>query len=109
MRPKQDSAAFARMMAQIDADNSHPKPDDGKIIELEPGGQPLVRVGRSMVGRSNTRGRLGWLSGWMTDAFITWSGSRLDRSSGWTKSLGGGGRCRRRWPFHQALWGEANE
>jgi hypothetical protein len=31
-------------MAQLDADSKHPKPDDGKIIEMDPGKQPLVRV-----------------------------------------------------------------
>ncbi|MFP3579261.1 hypothetical protein SB659_06680 [Arthrobacter sp. SIMBA_036] len=44
MRPKQDSTAFARMMAQADADDNHPQRDDGKIIDLDRGNQPLVRV-----------------------------------------------------------------
>ncbi|MBT2587823.1 hypothetical protein [Arthrobacter sp. ISL-95] len=44
MRPKQDSTAFARMMAQTNAETNHPKPDDGKIVELDVSKQPFVRV-----------------------------------------------------------------
>ncbi|MCR1160325.1 hypothetical protein NEK97_02470 [Paenarthrobacter sp. UW852] len=32
------------MMTQIDADEKHPKPDDGKIMQLEAEAPPLVRV-----------------------------------------------------------------
>ncbi|WP_179128349.1 hypothetical protein [Arthrobacter sp. 31Cvi3.1E] len=66
MRPKQDSAAFARMLAQIDADNSHPRPDDGRIIELEPGSQPLVRVGE-IYGRAIKYTRTFGLIEWVDD------------------------------------------
>ncbi|WP_419202327.1 hypothetical protein [Paenarthrobacter nitroguajacolicus] len=66
MRPKQDSTAFARMMAQIDADNSHPKPDDGQITELEPGSQPLVRVGE-IYGRAIKYTRTFGLVEWVDD------------------------------------------
>ncbi|MFF1830811.1 hypothetical protein [Paenarthrobacter sp. NPDC058040] len=66
MRPKQDSKAFARMLAQLEADNDHPKPDDGKIIELEQGNQPLVRVGE-IYGRAIKYTRSYGLIEWVDD------------------------------------------
>ena len=33
------------MMAQVNAESNHPKPDDGKIMEFAAGTAPLVRVG----------------------------------------------------------------
>ncbi|MFJ5956711.1 hypothetical protein ACIQC5_12230 [Paenarthrobacter sp. NPDC092416] len=66
MRPKQDSTAFARMMAQLKADNEHPKPDDGKIIDLEPASQPLVRVGE-IYGRAIKYTRSYGLIEWVDD------------------------------------------
>ena len=84
------------MLAQIDADNSHPRPDDGKIVELEPGSQPLVRVGE-IYGRAikytRTFGLVEW---WMTGAFIMWSGFRLGKSGASTRNRGGVVRCRLR-------------
>jgi hypothetical protein len=66
MRPKQDSTAFARMMAQILADNEHPKPDDGKIIEMAPESQPLVRVSE-IYGQAVKYTRSYGLVEWMDD------------------------------------------
>lgn len=66
MRPKQDSTAFARMMAQTSADDKHPKPDDGKIIEMEVGNQPLVRV-NEIYGRAIKYTRSYGLIEWIDD------------------------------------------
>ncbi|WP_426007214.1 hypothetical protein ACPFL9_09230 [Paenarthrobacter sp. NyZ202] len=66
MRPKQDSTAFARMMAQLDADSEHPKPDDGKIIEMNPDKQPLVRV-NEIYGRAIKYTRSYGLIEWVDD------------------------------------------
>ncbi|MFF2840533.1 hypothetical protein [Paenarthrobacter sp. NPDC057981] len=66
MRPKQDSAAFARMMAQLDADSKHPKPDDGKIIEMALGKQPLVRI-NEIYGRAIKYTRSYGLIEWVDD------------------------------------------
>ena len=49
-----------------------------------------------MAGRSNIRGPLGLLSGWMTGAFIMWSGFRLGKSDASTRNRGGVARCRLR-------------
>lgn len=66
MRPKQDSIAFARMMAQIEADGNYPKPDDGRITELDLGKQPLVRVGE-IYGRAIKYTRSLGLVEWVDD------------------------------------------
>ncbi len=66
MRPKQDSKAFDRMMLQTEAEAKHPKPDDGKIMELEQGAQPLVRVGE-VYGRAIKYTRTYGLVEWMDD------------------------------------------
>ncbi|MGO4246181.1 hypothetical protein VUN82_09815 [Micrococcaceae bacterium Sec5.1] len=66
MRPKQDSNAFARMMAQTDADNKHPKPDDGQIMELPANEQPLVRVSE-IYGRAIKYTRTYGLVEWVDD------------------------------------------
>lgn len=66
MRPKQDSNAFARMMAQTAADDNHPKPDDGKIMKMEAGSQPLVRVSE-IYGRAIKYTRSYGLVEWVDD------------------------------------------
>ncbi|WP_420180845.1 hypothetical protein [Paenarthrobacter sp. TA1.8] len=66
MRPKQDSAAFARMMAHTDAENNHPQPDDGKIMELDVSKQPFVRVSE-VYGRAIKYTRSYGLVEWVDD------------------------------------------
>jgi hypothetical protein len=41
---KHDEGGFDRMMARINAESNHPKPDDGKVMEFADGTMPLVRV-----------------------------------------------------------------
>ncbi len=41
---KFDPDGFGRMMARLEAESTHPKPDDGSILEFPKGEAPLVRV-----------------------------------------------------------------
>lgn len=54
------------MMAQTAADDKHPKPDDGKIVEMEVGSQPLVRVSE-IYGRAIKYTRSYGLVEWVDD------------------------------------------
>ncbi|BCW78864.1 hypothetical protein [Arthrobacter sp. NicSoilC5] len=61
---KHDEGGFDRMMARLNAESKHPKPDDGKIMEFPGGEMPLVRAGE-IYGRAirytRTYGLIEWV------------------------------------------------
>lgn len=54
------------MMARVDAESNHPKPDDGKIMEFPRTEVPLVRVGE-IYGRAISYTRTYGLIEWMDE------------------------------------------
>ncbi|MDP9694483.1 UNVERIFIED_ORG: hypothetical protein J2X79_002042 [Arthrobacter globiformis] len=63
---KFDEGGFERMMARLEAERNHPKPDDGKIMEFDTGSEPLVRVGE-IYGRGIRYTRSYGLVEWMDE------------------------------------------